>query len=407
MDDEELQGIVVVGLARLLAGFIFVCALTPLARRMAIKVRLVAAVRLDRLHSEPRPYGGGIAVLVALVLWFILESCLFDERCGIRDFRPSFALRLMTGALLFFGLGIADDYLRFTGGLKVLLQTTCAVVVVYALGLGGSEWLGKGGWVQVASVIWIVAVVNAFNLLDHADGVAASAGALAFLALAIGQMPFYQYNTWADLKGEGFVALPALFAAGCLAGFLVYNRPPAKLFMGDAGSMLVGFLLAALMMQARYYLLYFRWITPWVKFIPLAILAVPLFDMVCVTLSRIRQRQNPFRGDATSHLAHRMLARGWSPRGIVAFAAGASAVTGGASVAMYFLSGPALVLPWLAVAAVLVAMLLVRRPVRPEAAHCKCCGSCTFPPPPPKPSRDSCAGWSSCSGPRAFLSCRN
>ena len=156
--------------------------------------------------------------------------------------------------------------------------------------------------------------------------------------------------------------------AGGLAGFLFFNFPPAKLFMGDAGSMLVGYLLAVLTIVARYY-------SPdggtskFVVLIPLAILAVPLFDMVCVTLSRIRRGESPFRGDATSHLAHRMLARGWSPRGIVAFAAGASAVTGGASVAMYFLSGPALVLPWLAVAAVLVTMLLVRWPVRPEAAQ--------------------------------------
>jgi len=98
--------------------------------------------------------------------------------------------------------------------------------------------------------------------------------------------------------------------------------------------------------------------------VPLALLAVPLFDMVCVVAARLWRRQNPMKGDATSHLAHRMLARGWSPRGIVAFAAGATAVTGAASVSMYFLSGPALLLPWLGVAGVLAAMLLVRRPPR-------------------------------------------
>jgi UDP-GlcNAc:undecaprenyl-phosphate GlcNAc-1-phosphate transferase len=198
--------------------------------------------------------------------------------------------------------------------------------------------------------------VNAYNMLDHADGIAAAAGTAAFVALALGQLTF----------GDYALACAALTAAGALAGFLIYNFPPAKLFMGDAGTMLVGFLLAALTIQAQYYH-EGQTLSRWVVLIPLAILAVPLFDMVCVTLSRIRRRQSPFRGDAASHLAHRMLARGWSPRGIVAFAAGVSAVSGGASVAMYFLSGPALMLPWLAVAAVLVAMLLVRRPVCLEA----------------------------------------
>jgi UDP-GlcNAc:undecaprenyl-phosphate GlcNAc-1-phosphate transferase len=157
-----------------------------------------------------------------------------------------------------------------------------------------------------------------------------------------------------------YVAGAALVVGGALVGFLIYNYPPADLFMGDAGSMLVGYVLAALTMEARYYFPE-AGTSKFVVLLPLALLAVPLFDMVCVTLSRIRRKQSPFRGDATSHLAHRMLARGWSPRGIVAFAAGASAVTGAASVAMYLVSGPALVAPWLAVAAVLAAMLWVRR----------------------------------------------
>jgi len=102
--------------------------------------------------------------------------------------------------------------------------------------------------------------------------------------------------------------------------------------------------------------------------VPLAVLAVPLFDMVCVILGRLWRRENPMKGDATSHLAHRMLARGVSPGMVVAFAAGVTALTGGASVAMYYLGGAQLVGAWIVVAAALAAVFIARRPAHAESA---------------------------------------
>jgi UDP-GlcNAc:undecaprenyl-phosphate GlcNAc-1-phosphate transferase len=339
----------------LLAALIF----TPLAKWLAQDVNLIAPVRPDRLHREVRPYGGGLAIAATLMGWTAAMLIL-----GWEGRHPREPMLLTLAAVPFFMIGLLDDRYAFQAALKLGLQFLAAAIAVVGYGIKATVWLDAPWAGEVVSILWIVAVVNAYNMLDHADGLAAVVGIVAMIALGLGQIPWLMEH----LMSGPYVLVFAFLTAGALAGFFVHNFPPAKLFMGDAGTMLVGFLLAALTIQAQYY---HEGQTPsrLVVLIPLALLAIPLFDMVCVTLSRIRRGESPFRGDATSHLAHRMLARGWSPRGIVAFAAGASAVTGGASVAMYFLSGPALMLPWLAVAAVLAAMLLVRRPVRSEAAQ--------------------------------------
>jgi UDP-GlcNAc:undecaprenyl-phosphate GlcNAc-1-phosphate transferase len=333
-------------------SFLAALMLTPIARRIALVANLTAPVRPDRLHREVRPYGGGLAIAATLMAFSVLLLFSYSE-VGNRQ------LPVVISSISFFIIGLLDDRYAFRAAPKLGLQFLAAAIAVIGYGIKATVWLDVPFAGEAVSILWIVAVVNAYNMLDHADGLAAAVGIVAMTVLGVGQTFWFAVDVPA-------VPCLAFLAVGALCGFLVYNFPPAKLFMGDAGTMLVGFLLAALTIQAQYY---HEGQTPsrLVVLIPLAILAVPLFDMVCVTASRLRRRQSPFRGDATSHLAHRMLARGWSPRGIVAFAAGASAVTGGASVAMYFLSGPELMLPWLAAAAVLAAMLLVRRPVRPEA----------------------------------------
>jgi UDP-GlcNAc:undecaprenyl-phosphate GlcNAc-1-phosphate transferase len=338
-------------------GFLVALVLTPVAKKVALNVNLTAPVRPDRLHREVRPYGGGLAIAATLVSF--AAPLLFMYSGAEAHLFPFMLLSL--AAVLFFIIGLLDDRYAFRAAPKLGLQFLAAAIAVVGYGIKATVWLDVPFAGEVVSILWVVSVVNAYNMLDHADGLAAAVGIVALTSLGLGQIAWFMVDGLA-------VPWPAFIVAGALAGFLVHNFPPAKLFMGDAGTMLVGFLLAALTIQGRYY---HDGQTPsrLVVLVPLAILAVPLFDMVCVTLSRIRRGESPFRGDATSHLAHRMLARGWSPRGIVAFAAGASAVTGGASVAMYFLSGPALMLPWLAVAAALAAMLAVRRPPRAQVTR--------------------------------------
>ena len=345
-------------------SFLLAQAFTPLARRLALWANLVAPVRPDRQHREVRPYGGGLAVLAAFAIVLAAMALLLprvEDEIVYVDHNE--LARLGVGAILFFVLGLLDDRYAFSGGVKLLLQSACAATVVFVLNIKATVWLSVPGAPEAASLLWILAVVNAYNLFDHADGLAAACGILVLAAFAFGQM--FVCREFDVVTGTS-VVIPALILAGALAGFLRFNWPPAQLFMGDAGSMLVGYLLAALTMQARYY---YRWYgqSRWVVLVPLALLAVPLFDMLCVTLGRIRRGESPFKGDATSHLGHRMLARGVRPGRVVLFVAAMTAITGAASIVMYHVEGWALAACWGAVAAVCGMMLLARRVRRPAA----------------------------------------
>jgi UDP-GlcNAc:undecaprenyl-phosphate GlcNAc-1-phosphate transferase len=335
-------------------AFIVCALLIPLARRLALATNLVAAVRPDRLHKEVRPYGGGLAIAAVLILFYII-TILAPWVFGIAD-TPT-RVRLGIGAVFFFILGMIDDRYALPAAPKLLLQLAGAALVVVGLEISATVWLTAPHAGEVVSILWIVAVVNAYNMLDHADGLAAAVGTLALVALAVGQM-----------TDQTLVPAIAFVTAGALAAFLTANFPPAKLFMGDAGSSLVGYLLGALTIVGQYY---FPDRTPsrWVVLIPLAILAVPLFDMVCVVAGRLMRGQNPMVGDATSHLAHRMLARGVGPRTVVLFAAAMAALTGAASVIMYHVQGWALLAAWGTVAAALAMMLIARRRPRAETAR--------------------------------------
>ena len=153
---------------------------------------------------------------------------------------------------------------------------------------------------SVLSAFWIVLIINAFNFLDNMDGLSAGiaviAGSILFAAAAI--------------SGQVFVGGLAIVLIGTLLGFLVFNFPPAKIFMGDAGSLVVGFFVAILTLRTTYYreAQSGRW---YAVLVPLVVMAVPLYDFISVTLLRISQGRSPFIGD-TQHFSHRLKRRGWT-----------------------------------------------------------------------------------------------
>ena len=349
-------------LAAFLPALVLAAAFTPLARRLALAANLLAAVRPDRLHRREQPYGGGLAIaatvaLIAAGAWIVglgsVPAAVADHLpphvVAHLEARTPLLVRLALGGLLFFVIGLLDDRYNLSAGLKLLLQLVAAAAVVFGFGIKATVWITVPYVADLLSVLWIVAIVNAYNMLDHADGLAAALGAVMLVALAAGQMAM----------GEWFVPGVALVAAGALFGFLRYNFPPAKLFMGDTGTAFIGYLLAALTMVARYYFPS-RGTSPFVVLVPLAILAVPLFDAVCVVVVRLARGRHPMRGDATSHLGHRMLARQVPPWAVVLFAASATVATGAVSVAMYYLRGILLVGMGCLVAAVLMTVLMAR-----------------------------------------------
>jgi len=148
------------------------------------------------------------------------------------------------------------------------------------------------------SAVWIVLIINAFNFLDNMDGLSAGIAAIISVVLFVS----------AALSGQVFVGAMALVFIGSLCGFLVFNFPPAKIFMGDSGSLVVGFFVALLTLRTTYYHetqsggLY-------AVFMPLVVMAVPLYDFISVTFLRLKQGKSPFVGD-TQHFSHRLKRRG-------------------------------------------------------------------------------------------------
>jgi UDP-GlcNAc:undecaprenyl-phosphate GlcNAc-1-phosphate transferase len=190
-------------------------------------------------------------------------------------------------------------------------------------------WYGPAGAAAsvVLSILWIVAITNAMNFLDNMDGLSAGVGAIIaalYLAAAL-------------LAGQWFVAGLAAIVLGALLGFLVFNFPPARLFMGDGGSLPLGFLLAVISARTSDFapfslpgprpealVLPGHW---YGVLMPAVVLAVPLYDLVSVTLIRLRRGRSPFHADR-NHFSHRLVRRGLTQRSAVLVIYLATAATG-------------------------------------------------------------------------------
>jgi UDP-GlcNAc:undecaprenyl-phosphate GlcNAc-1-phosphate transferase len=242
------------------------------------------------------------------------------------------ALGLLGGMTALHVLGLVDDR-RALGALpKIAVQLAVAIVLVVWFDVRLLTLLGTGPSI-VVSVVWIVAVTNAFNFMDNMDGLAAGTAAIAGTLFMIATV----------LNHQWFIAGTLALLVGGLLGFLVFNFPPARIFMGDAGSLVVGFLLAVLTARTTFYSAGdadYALGTAWYGvFMPLVVLAIPLYDFVVVTGLRLAQRKSPFVGDQ-QHFSHRLVERGLTRRGAVLVIWGATAVTGMSGIALGRL------LPW-------------------------------------------------------------
>ena len=217
---------------------------------------------------------------------------------------------IVIGALILHLMGLRDDRVPLSPWPKLCIQVAVASAVVFFGGLRlltALDQFGQAGiaFSAVLTVIWIVVLTNAINFLDNMDGLAAGVAGIAatvFMAATI-------------INGQYFTAITFGLLAGSLLGFLVYNVAPARIFMGDAGSLVVGFLLATLTVRTTFvdpantsFALGSAW---YGVLMPVVVLAIPLYDFVAVTTIRIRQGRSPFRGDQ-QHLSHRLLDLGLS-----------------------------------------------------------------------------------------------
>jgi UDP-GlcNAc:undecaprenyl-phosphate GlcNAc-1-phosphate transferase len=295
-----------------IASFALTAFLTAIVKHLAILTRFVAHPVSDRYHQKIVPLGGGIAIFATLLIFMLaatagikfaagrLDSLAQTANINPSDFlgkiRQLLTILLSLSAL--FVLGLWDDRKRLSPFFKLAVQFAVAI----AAGVWGEVrvelFIENRIIASVLSAFWIVLMINAFNFLDNMDG--ASAG---IAAIASGILFFA-----AASSGQVFVGGLAIVFIGTLLGFLVFNFPPAKIFMGDAGSLIVGFFVALLTLRTTYY--HEAQSGQWYSvFLPLVVMAVPLYDFISVTLLRISQGKSPLIGD-TQHFSHRLKGHG-------------------------------------------------------------------------------------------------
>ena len=251
---------------------------------------------------------GLLALVPGLVLGG-LPSGLLEHQDRILEGRTA-AGAISLGGFLLLALGLLDDRRALPASIKLVVQGLAAAFAVFWGGASVLEFAGPGVSV-VVSLLWIVAVTNALNFIDNMDGLAGGLGFVAALAFACA----------AALNSQWLVATLAAILGGGLLGFLRWNVAPAKVFMGDGGSLPTGFLLAVIAARTT-------WWDPAGEagpaaglvglLVPLGALAIPLYDLVAVTCIRLREGRSPFAGDQR-HLSHRLVQRGISgPRAVFA-----------------------------------------------------------------------------------------
>ena len=303
-----------------LAAFAVTAALVPVVMRIAKRTGFLDHPGPRKIHAQPMPYGGGIAVAVGT-----LAAALAGALLGPLREVPRPLLVYALGSLVIVALGLVDDRRKLSAAFKLAVET----IVALGVALGGQrlELFDTGPVIgTAATVLWILAVTNAFNLLDHMDGLSSGVAAIASLAFLV---VAFQTN-------QPGLAEPLGALLGACAAFLLFNFPPARIFLGDAGSLFLGFWLSCLTISFTFYERgHFALYT---YFVPVAVLAVPLFDTAVVTLIRIAQGRPLFEGDR-NHLAHRLLALGLSPRRTVLTVYALTLYAGLSAVLLYQVKG--------------------------------------------------------------------
>ena len=280
----------------LLVAFVVAAAVTPAAIKIAPKIGAMDIPKDERrMHKKPMPRFGGIAIylgIMAALAVFALE----DK--GITS--------VMTGCTLIYTLGLIDDLKDLKPLVKLCGQIVCATVV-YIMGVRIefiTNYFGPGNMAFgdvacfIITVLWLIAITNAVNLIDGLDGLAA--GIAAISALCIGYVAY--------IHGQYVPTLAMMAIAGAALGFLPYNFNPAKIFMGDSGSELLGFSIAAVSILGTV-----KSATIVVVIIPALVLGLPIFDTVMAIFRRLAKHQSIGTADK-DHLHHRIMKAGFGQK---------------------------------------------------------------------------------------------
>ena len=320
-------------------------ALTWAMRWLAPRVGLIDQPNARKVHVTPTPLGGGVAVWLAVTVpllsvlavasWlartpeppaFVPDWCLVHAP-GVVS-RTGGLLTLLAAGAVIAALGLLDDLRPLAWRPKLAVQFLVAGGLVAsgvrATVFQSAPWVG-----DLITLFWIVGLTNAFNFLDNMDALSGGIGLISASLFAVIMLTAGGTPHW-------FVAGFLLLLAGALAGFLLHNWPPARIFMGDTGSCLVGLWIASLTVLGTFYETGSP--GPHVIFAPLCVLAVPLYDFCSVMLIRIRQGRSPFHADK-SHFSHRLVELGLSRRSAVLTIHLVTLMTGLAGLLLYQVPG--------------------------------------------------------------------
>jgi len=291
-------------------------------RQWAPRWGLVDQPNQRKVHTEPIPLGGGLGIWFAVVSTFalgslavwlcqsvptlqqLLPSSIEIHLDGLLNKMPALWGMLLAATCLVV-LGLWDDRRGLPWQLRLAAEFAIAGISAWVFGYRLTAFipLAAVGW--CLAVLWIVTLINAFNMLDNMDGLSGGVATIACLALAVAML----LPELEDNRPQFFVAALLFVLAGALLGFLCHNRPPAKIFMGDSGAYFIGFIVAVATLLATY--AGYRAGNRHAVLVPLCALAVPLYDLTTVLWIRRREGRSPFQADKR-HFSHRLVDLGLS-----------------------------------------------------------------------------------------------
>ena len=273
-----------------LAALVFSVAFVPVVQKVARRFGVLDAPSTRKIHANPVPLLGGAAIYLAVILALVA----FGSVGYVQQ-----SASILIGATLMSMLGVWDD----KWGLRPIIKLVGQVIAASLLYFTGVQiqFLHNDVLNYLTTVLWVVMITNALNLMDNMDGLAGGVAAVASVFFFL----------IATLTNQNLIApLSAVLLGGCI-GFLYYNFKPGAIFMGDTGSLLLGFILAAVGIKLRFPDSIAGDRVTWM--VPLLVLGVPLFDTTLVTLSRIR-RGIPISRGGKDHFSHRLVALGYTKR---------------------------------------------------------------------------------------------
>ena len=293
--------------------------LTPVARKFAQRIGAMDKPNLDRkMQKEPVPYLGGLSI--ALTIALLTYTVVLVEEANWSQFK--LASYVIVPALILATVGLLDDLRGLTPWPRLIVQSLTGLVVAVILIQTETMSFAFGNTFidGLVTILWIVGICNSINFFDNIDG--GASGTVAIIGLSIFLIAFSQ--------GQIFVSAAAVVTTGAVIGFLAWNKPPAKIYMGDAGALFLGVMVSVLTIRLD------PGISPsWQSLaIPVLMLAVPILDTAVAIFSRWQRGISPFTG-GRDHLSHRLIRIGFTHRKAAISLWALTAVFCGAALAVY------------------------------------------------------------------------